>query len=350
MCRSITTTSGCSSARQATALAAGRPPRRPPRPPASAASSAAQPVPEHRMVVGDQRRGSRGHRGPQGKRARDPGAAAGARPDRERAAELGRALAHRGQADARAQVPGSPTPSSRDLDTAGRLRARGATGSGGVGVPGDVGQRLGGDPVGGHLDRGGEGGDRPGASTRRTDRVALGEPARVPLAGPRPGRARPGPGGRRSSTRRRTSARARRTSPRARPRARRPRPGRRHRAGRRSRPQRHPARAGPSPSCRSRRRRRRSSSRAATPPAGRLQVPREQHRVRGHADLPAEIASSRSSAGATAAAAPRVPRRTDCPPVRPRKDSDTSWTVSVRRPHRRSSGPGRSGRWTSTRT
>ena len=76
-----------------------------------------------------------------------------ARPGLERAAELGGALAHAGEADAGDQ--GLPDPPSSVTSTTRRVGAADRDDrAAGAGVPGDVGQRLGRDPVGGDLDRG----------------------------------------------------------------------------------------------------------------------------------------------------------------------------------------------------
>jgi len=86
-------------------------------------------------------------------------AAAGPGPQSAGAAEFFGAFPHRGEADAGPVGRADAAPVVGDFDTQYALGG-GQCDGGGAGpcVPGDVGDRFGGDPVGGDLDRGGQGG------------------------------------------------------------------------------------------------------------------------------------------------------------------------------------------------
>ena len=264
ICRSSSGDVGPGGHRLADRLARRWPPRPPPRCPGSEPSSAGSPARTTgwSSATSDADASRRAQR----ERRADPAAAC----------RDGPASSVPPSSAARSRIDGEPDPGRHaraaaavvgHLDVQRRRAAERDHGRGRVGVPGDVGQRLGGDPVRRHLDRGGQRRAARRATSRTASRAAVA--AARQLLGALPERpTRPSSssaGGRSSSTSRRTSAMACRAC------RRRDRPAARgalrvvvEEVRGRVRGQRQPVSAGPSPSCRSRRSRRRSSSRAAT--------------------------------------------------------------------------------------
>ena len=307
MCRSIRTTSGCSSRARSTAV----------RPSAAAPTTSTESAGgEHRLqtlpevvVVVDHEDPQPFHRPPRalvgrpasGSRASTTRPASGRRGQRAGAPELLRPLPHRGQPDTRRRRSAArPTPSSRTRTRSAPVRGCSVTVQASAALwrtalfTASID-----DPVRRHLDRRGQRlevvvgprGSRSSGRSPRADRTArLCSSARCRRAETRPSWS--SAGGRRPSTSRRTSAISSRACSESWLDQRRPRrPGpsaMRSRAA--SSRMASVARDGPRPSWRSRRTRRRSSSRAVIRSlAGPLQLAVDRHRLDQRAHLAADV-------------------------------------------------------------